>query len=62
MSMIRVLLKGKTVKVEGHGFVGTSCNDAMGPIEEALGMVRKTTAKPEQFVQPDPDPVSVEQR
>lgn len=47
---VKIALDGST-EVEALGFTGTSCKAATKPIEEALGQVQKSTAKPEQFVQ-----------
>jgi hypothetical protein len=47
---VKVALDGST-EVEAVGFTGTSCKSATKPIEDALGSVQKSTAKPEQFVQ-----------
>jgi len=37
------------VKLEGKGFQGKSCNEAMGVFEQALGVVRARKNKPEYF-------------
>ena len=37
------------VKLEGKGFQGKSCDEAMGVFEQALGVVRDRKNKPEYF-------------
>ncbi len=37
------------VKLEGKGFQGKSCDEAMGPFEKALGVVSDRKNKPEYF-------------
>jgi hypothetical protein len=37
------------VKMEGKGFQGKSCDEAMGNFEKALGVVSKRKNKPEYF-------------
>lgn len=37
------------VKLEGKGFQGKSCDEAMGAFEQALGVVRDRKNKPEYF-------------
>jgi len=37
------------VKMEGKGFHGKSCDEAMGHFEKALGMVSDRKNKPEYF-------------
>ena len=36
-----------TVLIEGRGFVGPECEQAMNEITQALGVVTKSQAKPE---------------
>ena len=38
---------GKSVQVEGHGFVGGQCKELTQGIERALGVVTKEELKPE---------------
>jgi len=37
------------VKIEGKGFQGKSCDEAMGNFEKAMGMVANRKNKPEYF-------------
>jgi len=37
------------VRMEGKGFQGKSCDEAMGVFEQALGVVSKRKNKPEYF-------------
>ena len=37
------------VKVEGKGFAGKACDEAMAPIEKALGVVEGRKNKPEYY-------------
>lgn len=62
MAQIKAHLKGKEIKIEGIGFVGTACDVAMKAFESALGSVTAREDKPELYVQPDPVPESLEQR
>ncbi len=46
--IIHVDLSGE-VKLEGKGFQGKSCDEAMGHFEKALGAVSNRKNKPEYF-------------
>jgi hypothetical protein len=37
------------VQMEGKGFQGKSCDEAMGQFEKALGVVSRRQSKPEYF-------------
>lgn len=37
------------VKIEGKGFAGKTCDEAMAPFEKALGVVEERKNKPEYY-------------
>ena len=47
MKEVVVTIDGTKIEVEGVGFVGSSCGEAIDKINAALGVVTKRSEKPE---------------